>query len=261
MNYIKTAVSLKKYRFMLTQLVKRDFKVRYRGSILGILWSVLSPLLNMLVLSFVFSRVFKAVDNYKMYLLSGLVIFNYFSESSNLALGAIVNNFGLLTKVYFPKYILPLAKTVSSAINLFMSLLAFLVIGSFMGVPVWWGYLLIPYVMVCLMLFSAGMGMILAAAQVFMRDIQYLYGILLTIWMYATPILYPLTGDVIPEAFIPLMKQNPLYVFINFFRQLTLDSMIPSASDFVYCAAWGIGMLILGLFTFKKTQNNFIYYT
>lgn len=261
MNYLKTAVSLKKYRFMLLQLVKRDFKIRYRGSILGVLWSVLNPLFNMLVLSFVFSRVFRAVDNYKMYLLSGLVIFNYFSEASNLALGAVVNNFGLLTKVYFPKYILPLSKIVSSAINLLMSLLTFLVIGSFMGIHIWWGYLLIPYVMFCLMLFCAGVGMILAAVQVFMRDIQYLYGILLTAWMYATPILYPLTEDVIPEVFIPLMKQNPLYVFINFFRQLTLYSEIPAVPDFLYCAAWGIGMLVLGLFVFKKTQNNFIYYT
>lgn len=261
MNYIKAAFSLKKYKFMLVQLVKRDFKVRYRGSVLGILWSVLNPLLNMLVLSFVFGKVFKAIDNYKMYLLSGLLIFNYFSEASNLALGSVVSNFGLLTKVYFPKYILPVSKIVSSAINLLMSLAAFIILGSFMDVPVWWGYLLIPYVLICLIIFTAGIGMILACLQVFMRDVQYLYGILLTIWMYATPILYTLTDDVIPAAAIPVMKSNPLYIFIEFFRQLTLYQSIPSAWDFGKCAIAAGVAFVCGLVVFKKTQNNFIYYT
>lgn len=261
MNYIKKIVSLKKYKFMLLQLVKRDFKVRYRGSFLGILWSVLNPLLNMLVLSFVFSRVFKAVDNYKMYLLSGLVIFNYFSEASNLALSSVVNNFGLLTKVYFPKFILPISKIVSSAINLFMSILAFFILGHFMDVHFWWGYLFIPYILLCLMIFTIGIGMILAALQVFMRDIQYLYGILLTIWMYATPILYPLTTDVIPESMIPILQQNPLFLFIDFFRKVTLYSSIPSTMDFLRCAVTGLISLLLGLIVFKKTQDNFIYYT
>ena len=246
---------------MLFQLVKRDFKVRYRGSVLGVLWSVLNPLLNMLVLSFVFSRVFKTVDNYRMYVLSGLVIFNYFSEASNLALGSIVTNFGLLTKVYFPKYILPLSKIISSGINLLLSTSAFLIIGSFMGLDIGWECLLIPYVLFFLMVFTAGMGMILSAAQVFMRDVQYLYSVLLTIWMYATPILYPLTSEVIPENVIPVMKHNPMYVFIEFFRILTLESSIPSITMFLQCAAWGFGILFLGLIVFKKTQNNFIYYT
>ena len=261
MGYIKTALSLKKYKFMMIQLVKRDIKVRYRGSLLGILWSVLNPLINMFVLSFVFSKVFNAVDNYRMYLLSGLVLFNYFNEASTLALGSVVSNFSLLTKIYFPKYILPLSKIVSSGINLLMSLLAFMIIGLLMGIPIWWGDLLIPYVVVCLMMFTAGVGIILAALQVFMRDVQYLYGIVLTIWMYATPILYPLTDEVIPAAFIPIMKLNPMYVFINFFRKLALDAMIPSGMEFVQCAAWGAGALLVGLLIFKKTQNNFIYYT
>lgn len=261
MNYIKNAIVLKKYKFMLLQLVKRDFKVRYRGSFLGILWSVLNPLLNMLVLSFVFSKVFKAVDNYKMYLLSGLVIFNYFSEASNLALSSVVGNFGLLTKVYFPKFILPISKIISSAINLLISVLAFFVLGHFMEVHLWWGYFFIPYVLLCLMIFTTGIGMVLSVLQVFMRDIQYLYGILLTIWMYATPILYPLTTDVIPETMISVLKQNPLFLFIDFFRQLTLYSSIPPITDFLKCAITGLISLFLGLVVFKKTQDNFIYYT
>ena len=119
----------------------------------------------------------------------------------------------------------------------------------------------IIYILLCLMIFTIGIGMILAALQVFMRDIQYLYGILLTIWMYATPILYPLTTDVIPESMIPILQQNPLFLFIDFFRKVTLYSSIPSAMDFLRCAVTGLISLLLGLIVFKKTQDNFIYYT
>ena len=139
MSFIKKVLSLKKYLFLLAQLVRRDFKIKYRGSALGVLWSVLNPLLNMIVLSIVFSQVFKAVDNYKMYLLSGLVIFNFFSEATNSSIGAVVNNFSLITKVYFPKIILPFSKTLSSAINLVFSILVFVLLSSFMGLKVWWG--------------------------------------------------------------------------------------------------------------------------
>lgn len=259
MQYIKKIFSLRKYSFMLQQLVRRDFKVRYRGSILGILWSVLNPLLNMIILSIVFSRVFKAVDNYKLYLLSGLVIYNFFSEATNIAVSAVVSNFGLLTKVYFPKFILPLSKVLSSAINLILTMIVFFILSSFMGIHMWWGYFIIIYVLLCVLLFTTGISFILSALQVFMRDIQHLYGVLLTAWMYATPILYPI--DVIPEGLQTLFKINPLYIFIDFFRQITLYSTIPTAQSFLYCALWGGIMFVVGGVIFVKSQSKFIYYT
>ncbi|MPL95142.1 Teichoic acid translocation permease protein TagG [bioreactor metagenome] len=244
---------------MLSQLIKRDFKVRYRGSILGVMWSVLNPLLNMIVLSIVFSQVFKAVDNYKMYLLSGLIVFNFYSEASNIAVSAVVSNFGLLTKVYFPKFILPLSKVLSSSINLMISLVVFFILGSFMEVHIWWGYILIPYMVIFLLLFTSGMAFILSAIQVFMRDVQHLYGVIVTIWMYSTPILYPI--DIIPKAFLPIFKANPIYIFIDFFRQITIYSSIPNIESFISCALWGIGMFILGGVIFVKNQSRFIYYS
>lgn len=259
MELIRKIISFKKYTFLLSQLVRRDFKVRYRGSILGVLWSVLNPLLNMLILSVVFSRVFRAVDNYKMYLLSGLVLFNYFSEATNIAVTSIVGNFGLITKVYFPKFIIPLSKVLSSAINLLITVVVFLILGNFMDVPIWSGYLLIPYVLGCLMLFTAGVSFVLAALYVFFRDTQHIYGLFLTIWMYATPILYPI--DIIPENIQPLFKANPLYIFIDFLRQITLNSTVPGAISFLYCALWAVGMFILGSFIFVKSQDKFIYYS
>lgn len=261
MGLIRKIFSTRKYSFLLFQLVKRDFKIKYRGSVLGVLWSVLNPLLNMIVLSIVFSRVFRAVDNYKMYLLSGLTIFNYFNEATNMGLNAIVQNFGLITKVYFPKFILPVSKVFSSAINLLITTIVFLVLGLFMEVTPWIGYVWIPYILLCLMVFAMGVSFIVATLQVFFRDTQHLYGVLLTIWMYATPILYPLTSDVIPESIIPLFKINPLYIFIDFLRQITLYQQIPEFSAFVYSALWAVSVFILGSVIFVKSQKNFIYYT
>ena len=258
MRFIKKLLSLRHYRFLLQQLVTRDFKIRYRGSMLGVLWSALNPLLNMIVLSIVFSQVFRAVDNYKMYLLAGLTIFNYFSEATNIATSSVISNFGLITKVYFPKFILPLSKALSSAINLVITAVIFLVLGLFMGVKPWIGYLVIPYVLICVLLFTAGMSFILSASQVFFRDTQHLYGVLLTIWMYATPILYPI--DVIPQQLQAIFMANPLYIFIDFLRQLTLYGTFPEPISYLYCALWGLGMFIAGAIVFVKTQNQFIYY-
>lgn len=259
MELIRKIASLKRFYFLLTQLVKRDFKIKYRGSFLGVLWSVLNPLLNMIVLSIVFSQVFRAVDNYKMYLLSGLTIFNFYGEASNTSIGSIVYNFGLITKVYFPKFILPFSKVISSLINLVISTIVFLILGSFMGLHFWWGLIAIPYMFLFLFLFSSGMSFILSSLQVFFRDTQHLYGVFLTIWMYSTPILYPL--DIIPESLLPLFKLNPLYIFIDFLREITLNGVMPSLNSFLLCAVWGIGIFILGIFAFVKSQDKFIYYT
>lgn len=249
---------MRRYSFLLLQLVSRDFKIKYRGSILGVLWSALNPLLNMIILSIVFSQVFRAVDNYKMYLLAGITVFNYFSEATSIATSSVVSNFGLITKVYFPKFILPLSKTLSSAINLLITMAVFLILGMFMDVQPWIGYLIIPYVLVCVLLFTAGMSFIVAASQVFFRDTQHLYGVLLTIWMYATPILYPI--DVIPQELQTIFMANPLYIFIDFLRQITLYGTYPEPISYLWCALWGIGMFVVGGIIFVKTQNQFIYY-
>jgi ABC-type polysaccharide/polyol phosphate export permease len=256
---VKNIVSLNRYRFLLSQLVKRDFKIKYRGSFLGILWSVLNPLLNMIVLSIVFSQVFRAVDNYKMFLLSGLTVFNYYSEASNNAINSIVVNFNLITKVYFPRFIIPLSKVISSAINLTISVIVFFILGAFLGIKMWWGIILIPFMLVFLVLFTSGISFILSTLQVFFRDAQHLYSVLLTIWMYSTPILYPI--DIIPISLQPLFKANPLYIYIDFFRQITLDGILPSVNSFIYCIIWGIVTFIVGAYIFVKSQDKFIFYS
>lgn len=258
MPLIKKMVSLLRFRFLLVQLVKRDFKIKYRGSALGVLWSVLNPLLNMVVLSIVFSQVFRAVDNYKMYLLAGLTIFNFFSEATNLACSSVVGNFGMITKVYFPKFIIPTSKVLTSGISLLITTVVYLLLGSFMDVKPWGGYMFIPYVLVCVMFFALGIGYILAALFVFFRDTLHFYGVFLTVWMYSTPILYPI--DTLPENLIPLFQCNPLYQFIDFFRSVTMYAVIPAPKSFFACAAWAVCTFCVGAFMFVRVQDKFIYY-
>lgn len=258
MPLIRKLISLLRFRFLLLQFVKRDFKLKYRGSILGIFWSVLNPLLNMIVLSVVFSRVFRAVDNYKMYLLAGLTVFNFFSEATNLACSSVVGNFGMITKVYFPKFLIPTSKVLTSTISLVITTLVYILLGCFMEVTPWAGDLLIPYVLACVLLFALGMGYILSALFVFFRDVQHLYGILLTIWMYSTPILYPL--ETLPEHLIPIFRCNPLFQYIDFFRCITMYASIPSLKSFLVCAAWAVGTFCVGAAFFVRMQDRFIYY-
>ncbi len=261
MATIKSLISLSKYKNMLFQLVKRDFKVRYRGSILGILWSVLNPLLYMFVLSMVFSRVFKTIPNYRLYLLSGLVIYNFFSEATNMCVTAIVSNFGLITKVYFPKFVLPLSRIMTSLINLAFSMVAFFVLGAFMGAQFWWGYIVLLLLIIFLVLFTTGVGFILSTAQVFMRDIQHLYSVVITLWMYATPILYDFQATEIPQGILPILQLNPLYSYIELFRCITMYGTFPAPAIFISCVAWGIGTFLVGSFVLVKNQKKFVFYT
>lgn len=252
--------AIEHYSFLLSQLVRRDFKTKYRGSFLGVLWSVLNPLLNMLVLSVVFSQIFKQVENYMLYVLSGITLFTYFNESTQQGLNSIVWNFGLVSKVNVPKVIFPISKTLSSSISLFITTLVFLILSWFAGVAPTIYYLLIPVVLILLILFATGMSFILATLEVFFRDTQHLYSVICTIWMYATPVLYPFETT-IPQAFQPLFRINPMFQILSFFRDVAFYGQMPSITTILASAAWAIGVFLFGLWFFHKKQDNFIYYT
>lgn len=251
----------KKYGFLLQQLVSRDFKVKYKRSILGVVWSLLYPILTMAVLALVFTNVFKFSTpgvNYLVYLLSGLVIFNYFSEASNLAMSSIVANFSLINKVYMPKYIFPLSKCMFVGINFLLTLIPLYAVIFLTGTGVNINHLLLPYVYLCLFLFTVGIGFILATISVFLRDMFYIYGVLISLWTYLTPIMYDVS--IIPEKFQVFMKLNPMYWFLDFSRQIILYNQVPGIRNFLYCGIIGVGFLLLGIYLFKKNQDKFIYY-
>jgi len=253
--------NFKRYSFLMSQMISRDFKVKYKRSVLGVLWSLLQPLLMMSVMALVFSQMFKfrmEGVNYLVYLMTGLVIFNYFNEASSNAMTSIVFNFQLMTKVYIPKYIFPLSKCLFVGINFLLSLIPLFLIVLITGAPISWNYLLLPYVFICILLFTIGIGFVLSTVSVFLRDMFYIYSIILTIWQYFTPIFYDIS--MLPMYLQKLFKFNPLYQFVTFARTILLDAKCPSIQSFLWCGLSAVVMFVIGCIVFKKKQDKFIYY-
>lgn len=262
MKTIKNIIAnFNRYSFLMKQLIIRDFKVKYKRSVLGIVWSLLYPVLMMLVMAMVFSQMFKfrmEGVNYLVYLMTGLVMYNYFSEASNVAMSSVVVNFSLINKVYIPKYIFPIAKTLFVGINFLLTLIPLLVIILITGCSINIWYIVLPYIFVCLLLFTMGIGLLLSTISVFLRDMFYIYGIILTIWNYMTPIFYDIS--IIPTALQPIFKLNPLYIFINGARSIILYGQLPTLVELLSMGAIGVGVLAIGSIVFKKNQDKFIYY-
>ncbi len=246
-----------RYRFLIQQLVARDFKTKYKRSVLGVFWSFLNPILTMAVQYFVFSTIFRSnIENFALYLLTGIVCFNFFIEATNMALTSIVNNASLITKVYVPKYIYPMTRILSSSINLAFSLIPLFAVMLFSGLPFPKALLLLPFGLLCLLSFSMGVGFLLSALMVFFRDTQFLWGVLGMLWMFMTPIFYPET--IIPIRFLAIYRLNPLYHIIGFIRSIMISGVSPEPFAFLLCFAASVTPLVVGLFVFKKTQDKFV---
>jgi len=259
-SYIVNAiVATQKYQFLIRQLVARDFKTKYKRSVLGMFWSFLNPLLTMSVQYFVFSTLFKSdISNYVVYLLIGIVGFNFFSESCGMALTSIMGNASLITKVYVPKYIYPLTRVMSSVVNLGISMLPLILVCLLTGVRFQKSAILSLYFFAYLILFSLGLALLLSSAMVFFRDVQFLWGVLNMIWMYATPIFYP--ESILPDNFKIILQINPLYHFLKNIRICILDGISPEPAVYVYCFLMALGALLIGALVFRKTQDRFILY-
>lgn len=253
---ISTIYAVKKYRFLLQQMVARDFKVRYKRSVLGIFWSFLNPLLTMAVQYVVFSQVFRSIDNFVLYLLSGTIVFNFFSEAVGQALTAIVGNSSLIKKVYMPKYIYPVTKVLSSGINFLISMIPLLIVVFVTGEKVTLPYLMLPYAMVCVLLFSIGWGMLMASLMVFFRDLQFLWGVFSMLWMYLTPLFYP--ESVLADHYAWILDINPMYYYVKFFRDVVMDAAAPEPEIFAACLFFAVASVIIGGIVFKKTQDRFV---
>ena len=248
-----------KYGFLLSQLVERDFKTKYRRSVLGVLWSLLNPLMIMTVQYLVFSTLFRFdIPNYSVYILSGIVIFNYMSEATSQAMTCIVQNASLINKVYMPKYIYPFSRVLSSGVNFLFSLIALYIVIIISGMKITYHHFALLYGVGCLFVFICGVALFLASLMVFFRDTQFLYSIVLTIWTYITPIFYP--ENILPPSMKVVMEFNPMYHFIRFIRVIILNNGFPDLLAWVYCALFAIISLVIGTIVFRKTQNQFILY-
>ena len=263
-----TLLNFKRYWFLITELISRDFKVKYKRSVLGILWSLLNPLLTMAVMSFVFSNLFETRvegTNFIVYLMTGIILFNYFSQASTSAMTSVVENFTLINKIYIPKYVFPISKCLFVGIDFLLTLIPWFIIilltqvgfGTYpCSINIY--YLLLPVIFFALFLFTLGIGLLLSCLSVFLRDIFHIYGIILTLWNYLTPIFYSL--EIIPAKLQIFMKINPMYQFINATRSIVLYGECPDLLHFLIMALIGIITLVIGGYIFRKKQDKFIYY-
>lgn len=251
---------LLKYRYLLALLVERDIKLKYRRSFLGYLWSILNPLFSMIIMMIVFSYMFgRGIKNFPVYLISGNILFAFMRDSSTLAMNSIIGNAALLKKVYVPKYIFTLSKVTSSLVNLLFSLGALLIVMIITKVQFTWYCLLIVIPIIELYIFCVGLGLFLAQANVFFRDISNIWGVVTLAWMYLTPIFYSI-DNLSPVLRYWIPKINPMYIYITQFR------------DFILTGGWtwtiliwrglliSFLMLAIGLWSFARSKDKFILY-
>lgn len=246
-----------KFRPLLNELVSRDIKIKYRRSVLGVLWTLLNPLFMMIILSFVFSNLFKfTVDNFPLYVLSGQVVFNFFSESTTQAMTSIIGSAPLIKKIYVPKYLFVISRIISSFINLLAAFTALLLVMIVTRAELHWTMLLVPIPLLMLVIFSLGVGLILAAITVKFRDIMHLYGVFTTALMYLTPVIYPFSA--LPEKIRLIVSINPITNYLIMFRDVVLNNQMFSLSNVLIGVVEALVVLALGLFVFYKHQDSFI---
>ncbi|PZM67233.1 ABC transporter permease [Paenibacillus dendritiformis] len=248
-----------KYKDLLFELIIKDIQLKYRNSFLGILWSMLNPLLMMIVLTIIFSTVFNNhIDNFPVYVLTGRIVYQFFSESTNFAMDSIHGNSQLIRKIYVPKYFFPLSRVCSSFITTLISTVPLLFVMLVTDITFSWVNLMFIFPLLYLLAISAGIGMLLASVTVFFRDMKHLYSIVLMVIMYMTPIFYPV--NIIPVKYIPIIQLNPLYSIVEMFRDVVMYGQIPGLGSHLICFAYVFIYGILGVFVFYRTQDRFIYH-
>ena len=253
-THIKT---YNEYKPLLYEFIKRDIKLKYRNSFLGIFWSMLNPLLTMLVLTFIFSNVFKSsIPNFPVYCLAGRLIYDFFSQSTNQSMKSITSKSSLIKKIYIPKYIYTLSKVMSTFIIFSISLIPLFVVMFITGVRFKPINLLMIYPLINLFFISLGIGLILATINVFFRDMEHIYSVILMLIMYMSAIFYD--ANIVHPLFNFVMKFNPIYPVIYVFRDCVLYGQITSVNNIILCGIYAIVYMVIGIVVFKKNEDKFI---
>ena len=255
---LKSLEKFKENKFLFTELVKRDFKKKYKSTYLGMIWSVLSPLLTLLIMSLVFTKFFgKNQPNYIIYLFSGNIIFSFFTDSTGGGMGSLLANAGIFTKINVPKYLFLFSKNVSSIINFGLTFSLFLVFCVIFHIKFTWLFILLIIPIVCLIIFNIGVGLILSALFVFFRDMQYLWSVFTTLLMYLSAIFYTVDGF---GKYAKLFYLNPIFVYIKYFRSIVIDGVVPSVWVHLIAVGYALIAFALGALIYKKFNHKFLYY-
>lgn len=255
---------LSKDRYILQQLVTKDFKLRYRRSILGVVWSVLNPLLMMIIMSFVFQYFLRSnLEHYSLYLIVGNITFALMNDATNGGLRSIIDASSLLKKVKVDRWVFPVQKVFSAAVNFAFSLIAVAIVMVFDGVIPTIHVLWFVVGLVLVMLFSIGIGLFIGALAVFFRDMIHLWSVVLTAWTYLTPIFWDLsllTNSNAPRIVVWIVKANPMYNYLEIMRSAFVYQNSPSVTVLALAAIWAVIALVIGIAVFKKTEHKFILY-
>lgn len=248
------------HHFLFEELVKRDFKKKYKGTVLGMAWSILSPLLTLLVMRLVFTNFFgQGMEHYTTYLFCGNLLFSYFSESTGQGMASLMGNLSIFSKVNVPKYMFLFSKNVQTLINFGLTLCVFFVFCIIDGITFTWKFILLLYPIACLVLFNLGMGLILSAMFVFFRDTKYLWTVFTQLLMYMSAIFYTV------NSFSPLAQKlfhlNPMYVYIKYFRLIVIDATVPSIWMHLLAIGYAVLAFAVGALVYKKNNHKFLYYT
>lgn len=256
---------LRENRFLFSELVKRDFKKKYKRTYLGMLWSLLSPLLTLLIMRLVFTGFFaNGVEHYTIYLFCGNIVWSYFSDATNGGMASLMNNSAIFSKINVPKYLFLFSRNISSLINFALTFVVFLLFCLIDGVLFTPLFLMLWFPIVCLIIFNIGVGLILSALFVFFRDVQYLWGVFLTLLLYLSAIFYD------PGRFggyEKLFLMNPVYVYIKYFRLVTIGDVfgkvppsLPSIQFHALALGYAVVVFAIGALIYKKCNHKFLYY-
>lgn len=256
---LRTLRELLSYGEVLQELVKRELKVRYKRSFLGLLWTMLNPLLMMAITTVVFSNVFRSnIQNFPIYMLSGYVTWAFFSQATSAAASSVLDNAALTRKIYVPSALFPLASILSACVNLLISFGPLLLLMLLTGAEFTPALLALPVLLLPVVVFAYGIGLILASSSVFFHDTLYTYQVLLTAWMYLTPIFYP--PDIVPAQFATLFTLNPLYHFVELVRAPIYYGTMPGPEHMLFAVGYASSALVLGWLYFEASRREFISY-
>lgn len=249
----------KKYQFLFEELVKRDFKKKYKRTVLGMMWSVLSPLLTLLIMRLVFTQFFgRNVAHYTTYLFCGNLVFSYFNEATSQGMTSLMGNASIFTKVNVPKYLFLFSKNVQTLINFGLTLCVFFVFCILDNITFTWKLICLLYPIACLVLFNIGVGLVLSALFVFFRDIQYLWSVFTQLLMYMSAIFYTIDGYSYKMQCLFLL--NPVYLFIRYFRKIVIEATVPTLWFHLLMSADVAIVLGIGCWMYKKYNHRFLYY-
>ena len=248
-----------KHLFLFQELVKRDFKQKYKGTVMGMAWSVLSPLLTLLVMKLVFGYIFaRGRENYTTYLFAGTIFFNFFKEATKGGMTALTGNSSIFTKINVPKYLFLLSKNVSSIINFGLTLILFFIFAAIDGVTFGWHFFMLLYPVLYLIIFNIGVGLILSAMYIFFRDTRYLYDVFTLLLHYCSAIFYYV--DSYPAKLQSIFLFNPVYLPIKYVRLIVLEGSVPSVQFHLLMLAWVVFVMLIGSLIYKKNNHKFLYY-